>query len=47
LSKKQEDLQRFGYSFSVEDLDGFLADKKKILSTEICVVKEAVSGVSL
>jgi len=44
LSKIQEDLRLFGYSFSAEDLDEFLADKKEILSAEIRAAKEALSG---
>ena len=44
LSKIQEDLRLFGYSFSTEDLDGFLADKEEILSAEICAAKEVLSA---
>lgn len=44
LSKIQEDLQMFGYLFSVAELEEFLADKKEILNVEICAAKEALSG---
>ncbi|MBI9020956.1 MAG: hypothetical protein JEZ10_06860 [Verrucomicrobia bacterium] len=38
------DLQLFGYAFSAQELDGFLADKKEVLNKEICAAKEALSG---
>jgi len=44
LSKIQGDLRLLGYSFSTEDLDGFIADKKEIPNEEIHAAKEALSG---
>lgn len=44
LSKIRGDLQLFGYSFSAEALEEFLADKKEILSAEIRAAKEALFG---
>jgi len=44
LFKIQEELQLFSYSFSTEDLDEFLADKKEVLSAEIRAAKEALLG---
>lgn len=44
LSKIHEDLQLFGYSFSAEQLEEFLANKKEILDTEIRAAKEALFG---
>jgi len=44
LSKIREDLRLFGYSFSAEELEEFLADKKEILNAEILAAKEALSG---
>jgi hypothetical protein len=43
LSKIQGDLQLFGYSFSAEQLEEFMADKKEILNAEILAAKEALS----
>ncbi len=44
LSKIQEELRLFGYSFSSKDLEEFLADKEETLSAEIRAAKEALSG---
>jgi hypothetical protein len=44
LSKIREEMQLFGYSFSAEDMEEFLADKKEILGAEIRAAKEALSG---
>ena len=43
-SKIREDMRLFGYSFSVEELEEFLADKKEILTAEILAAKEALFG---
>ncbi len=43
LSKIQGDLQLFGYSFSAEQLEEFMADKKEILNAEILAAKVALS----
>ena len=44
FQKSLRGLPRFGYSFPAEELDGFLADKKEILSMETRATKEALSG---
>jgi len=44
VSKIDGDLKLFGYSFSAEELDEFLADKEETLSAEIRAAKEVLSG---
>ena len=44
LSKIREDLRLFGYPFSAEELEEFLADTKDVLHAEIRAAKEALSG---
>ena len=43
LSKMRSDLSLFGYSFSDDELELLLVNKKEILKTEICAAKKALS----
>ncbi|MFA6172366.1 MAG: hypothetical protein WC701_01650 [Kiritimatiellales bacterium] len=46
LSKIQEELRLFGYSFPADELEEFMGDKKEILNAEIRAAQEALSGFS-